>query len=81
MLVTDPVVIEWFKLNAHWMIDFELFSVFGAKFELSVAGLVGAALVIAAGRWLAGRGHATGKEQARSARGLDSSQGCHRPFW
>jgi YjbE family integral membrane protein len=64
MLVTDPVVIEWFKLNAHWMIDFELFSVFGAKFELSAAGLVGAALVIAAGRWLAGRGHATGKEQA-----------------
>jgi YjbE family integral membrane protein len=63
MLVTDPVVIEWFKLNAHWMIDFELFSVFGAKFELSVAGLIGAALVIAAGKWLAGRGHATGKEQ------------------
>jgi len=64
MLVTDPVVIEWFKLNAHWMIDFELFTVFGAKFELSVAGLIGAALVIAAGKWLAGRGHATGKEQA-----------------
>ena len=64
MLVTDPVVIEWFKLNAHWMIDFELFSVFGTKFELSVAGLIGAALVIAAGKWLAGRGHATGKEQA-----------------
>jgi YjbE family integral membrane protein len=56
MLVTDPVVIEWFKLNAHWMIDFELFSVFGAKFELSVAGLLGAAVVIAAGNWLAGRG-------------------------
>jgi len=56
MLVTDPVVIEWFKLNAHWMIDFELFSVFGAKIELSVAGLLGAALVIAAGKWLAGRG-------------------------
>ena len=56
MLVTDPVVIEWFKLNAHWMIDFELFSVFGAKFELSVAGLIGAAVVFAAGNWLAGRG-------------------------
>src|SRR4029077_4614995 len=56
MLVTDPVVIEWFKLNAHWMIDFELFSVFGSKIELSLAGLLGAAVVIAAGNWLAGRG-------------------------
>jgi YjbE family integral membrane protein len=64
MLVTDPVVIEWFKLHAHWMIDFELLSVFGAKLELSVAGLIGAALVVAAGKWLAGRGHAAGKEQA-----------------
>ena len=64
MLVTDPTVVEWFKLNAHWMIDFEIFSVFGHKFELSTAGLIGAALVIAAGKWLAGRGHATGKEQA-----------------
>ena len=43
MLVTDPVVVEWFRANAHWMIDFELFSVFGRKFELSVAGLIGRA--------------------------------------
>src|SRR2546428_8886498 len=55
MLVTDPVVVEWFRANAHWMIDFELFSVFGRKFELSVAGLVGAASVVVVGKWLAGR--------------------------
>ncbi len=48
-------VLEWFKLNAHWMIDFEIFSVFGHKFELSAAGLIGAAVVVAVGRWLAGR--------------------------
>jgi len=55
MLVTDPTVLEWFKLNAHWMIDFEIFSVFGHKFELAAAGLIGAAAVVAVGRWLAGR--------------------------
>jgi len=56
MLVTDPVVVEWFRVNAHWMIDFELFSVFGRKFELSVAGLAGAVLVVAVGKWFGGRG-------------------------
>jgi len=55
MLVTDPVVIGWFKLNAHWMVDFELFTVIGHKFELSVAGLIGAAAVVVVGKWLAGR--------------------------
>ncbi len=55
MLVTDPVVVEWFRVNAHWMIDFELFSVFGRKFELSVAGLVGAVLVVAVGKWVGSR--------------------------
>ena len=55
MLVTDPVVVEWFRVNAHWMIDFELFSVFGRKFELSVAGLAGAVLVVAVGKWLGSR--------------------------
>jgi len=55
MLVTDPVVVEWFRANAHWMIDFEIFSVFGRKFELSVAGLVGAVLVVAVGKWLGSR--------------------------
>jgi YjbE family integral membrane protein len=59
MLVTDPVVIDWIKLNAHWMVDFELFSIFAYKVELSVAGLTGAALVVAAGKWLAARGHAS----------------------
>src|SRR5216684_3611527 len=55
MLVTDPVVLEWFKLNAHWLIDIELFTVFGHKFELSVAGVIGAALVVVGGKWLASR--------------------------
>jgi len=55
MLVTDPVVIEWFRVNAHWMIDLELFSVFGRKFELSAAGLAGAVLVVAVGKWLGSR--------------------------
>ena len=55
MLVTDPVVVEWFRVNAHWMIDFDLFTVFGHKFELSPAGLIGAASVIVAGKWLARR--------------------------
>jgi|SRR5580765_2483098 YjbE family integral membrane protein len=53
MLVTDPVAIEWFRQSAHWMIDIELFTVLGHKFELSGAGLMGAVLVISAGRWLA----------------------------
>jgi predicted tellurium resistance membrane protein TerC len=53
MLVTDPVVVEWFKLNAHAMIDFELFALFDHKFELSLAGLIGAAIVVVAGKWLA----------------------------
>src|SRR5438270_214249 len=55
MLVADPVVIEWFRVNAHWMIDVELFSVFGRKFELSAAGLAGAVLVVAVGKWLGSR--------------------------
>jgi hypothetical protein len=55
MLVTDPVVVEWFRAHAHWMVDFELFSVFGRKFELSVAGLACAVLVVVVGRWLGSR--------------------------
>src|SRR5205809_1078269 len=55
MLVTDPVVVEWFKANAHWMVDLELLTVFGHKFEPSVAGLIGAASVVVVGKWLAGR--------------------------
>src|SRR6266849_210339 len=55
MLVTDPVVVEWFRGNAHWMIDFELFTVFGRMFEVSGAGLIGAVLVVGVGKWLAGR--------------------------
>lgn len=55
MLVTDPVVIEWFKAHAHWMVDFEVLSAFGRKLELSAAGLMGAVVVIVVGKWLAGR--------------------------
>ena len=67
MLVTDPVVTAWFQQNAHWMADFELFTLFGYKFELSGAGLLGAVLVIAAGRWLAGRkGAKAGDQEART---------------
>jgi YjbE family integral membrane protein len=55
MLVTDPVVLEWFRLNAHGMIDFEVFAVFGHKFELSGAGLIGAAIVVVVGKGLARR--------------------------
>jgi len=60
MLVTDPTVVEWFKLNAHWMIDFEIFAVLGHKFELSAAGLIGAAVVVAVGKWFAMRKRPTG---------------------
>jgi hypothetical protein len=35
------------------MIDFELFALFDHKFELSLAGLIGAAIVVVAGKWLA----------------------------
>src|SRR5215470_76713 len=68
MLVTDPVVIGWFTQNAHAMIDFELLTVLGYKFELSGAGLLGAAAVVAVGRWLAGRNGANnaGDQEARS---------------
>src|SRR6266850_791788 len=55
MLVTDPTVLEWFKLNAHWMVDFEILTVFGHKFELSAAGLMGAAVVVVVGKWFAMR--------------------------
>jgi len=55
MLVTDPVVVEWFNAHAQWMIDFEVFAVFGHKFELSLAGLIGAAIVVVVGKWLARR--------------------------
>jgi YjbE family integral membrane protein len=55
MLVTDPVLIDWMRAQAHWMVDFELFSVFDRKFELSAAGLFGAGAVVLVGMWLAKR--------------------------
>jgi YjbE family integral membrane protein len=67
MLVTDPVVAAWFQQNAHWMVDFALFRVLGYAFELSGAGLVGAAAVIAVGKWLTGRrGAKSGDQEART---------------
>src|SRR5712691_1590372 len=50
MLVTDPVVIDWFKAHAHWMVDFEVLSALGRTLEMSAAGLMGAVLVIVAGK-------------------------------
>jgi YjbE family integral membrane protein len=55
MLVTDPVVIDWFGSAAQWMIDFEVFSLLGYKVELSGAGLLGVVIVVAVGKWLAKR--------------------------
>ena len=55
MLVTDPVLVGWFRAQAHWMVDFELFSVFDRKLELSAAGLIGAGVVVFVGMWLASR--------------------------
>jgi hypothetical protein len=48
-------VVDWFRAQAHWMIDFELFSVFDRRFELSVAGLIGAGVVVFVGKLLANR--------------------------
>jgi len=66
MLVTDPVVVGWFRVNYHWIIDFELFTLWDHKFELSVAGLIGAALVVALGKWIAGRKAVPGEGVNRS---------------
>jgi YjbE family integral membrane protein len=55
MLVTDPVVLKWFETNAHWMIDFDVVTVMGHTLKLSVAGFIGAAFVVAVGKWLAAR--------------------------
>jgi len=52
MLVTDPILIEWFTATAHWLIDFEVFWILGAVLELSGAGLIGAAIVVAVGKWI-----------------------------
>jgi len=58
MLVTDPVDVQWFEANAHWMIDFDVITVMGHTLKLSVAGFIGAAIVVAVGKWLAAR-HST----------------------
>ncbi len=55
MPVTDPVVVEWFEINARWLIDFEVLAIGELKLKLSAAGLIAAALVVALGKWLAAR--------------------------
>jgi YjbE family integral membrane protein len=64
MMVTDPVVIGWFEQSAHWMVDLEVLAVAGYKLEVSVAGLIGAVLVVVAGKWLAGRKRGKGEDRA-----------------
>jgi len=50
MAVTDPAVIGWFEQSAHWMIDLEVLSFAGYKLAVSVAGLMGAILVVVASK-------------------------------
>jgi YjbE family integral membrane protein len=66
MAVTDPVVIGWFERSGHWMIDLEVLSLSGYKLEVSVAGLIGAVLVVVVGKWLAQRKQT--KSEGRTAR-------------
>jgi len=63
MMVTDPVVIDWFEQSAHWMVDLEVLVVAGHKLEVSGAGLIGAILVVIAGRWLARRRHTEAEDR------------------
>ena len=51
MLVSDPKMVEWFPHLHHAQ---EVVLIEG-KLELSLAGLVGAGLVVLLGKWLAGR--------------------------
>jgi len=55
MPVTDPIAIEWVQAHAHWLIDFEVFSLGPLKLELSAAGLITAAVVVILGKWFAAR--------------------------
>ena len=64
MAVTDPVAIGWFEQNAHWMVDLEVLAVAGYRLEVSVAGLIGAILVVVVGKWLAQRKHANTEDRA-----------------
>ena len=55
MPVTDPAVVEWFEINARWLINFEVFAVGEVKLKLSAAGLIAGAFVVALGKLLAAR--------------------------
>ena len=61
--MSDPVDVQWFEANAHWMIDFDVITVMGHTLKLSVAGFIGAAIVVMVGKWLAAR-HAKTDEAA-----------------
>jgi len=64
MAVTDPVVIGWFEQSAHWMVDLEVLNVAGHALEVSVAGLMGAVLVVVVGKWLGQRKQTRGQDRA-----------------
>jgi YjbE family integral membrane protein len=67
MLVTDPVVVEWFQAHAHWLIDFDLFTLLGYTFQLSGAGIAGMVIVVALGTWL-GKRRTEGMETTAAAK-------------
>ena len=48
MLITDPAIAEWVASHAHWLKD-----IMPRPLELSMAGVIGAALVVIAGKLLA----------------------------
>jgi phosphate starvation-inducible membrane PsiE len=60
-------VIGWFEQSAYWMVDLEVLNVAGHKLEVSVAGLIGAILVVVAGKWLARRKQAKTEDRAAGA--------------
>ena len=64
MVVTDPVVISWFEQSARWMVDLEVLNVAGHALEVSVAGLMGAVLVVVVGKWLGQRKQTRGQDRA-----------------
>ncbi len=50
MLITDPAVADWVASHAHWLMD-----IMPGPLELSMAGVIGAAMVVVIGKLLAAR--------------------------
>jgi hypothetical protein len=50
MLVTDPILIAWIDANAHWLHEFDI-----GPLAISVAGVIGAVLVILVGKMMAAK--------------------------